>query len=188
MPTPPDPNATPALNPGARSLAPEHFIRANLDIFTRRGSVVASYRTKNGRRFGPYYRLAYLDNGRQRSRYLGRASRLVRRVRRLLARLQKPRNDRRQFARADRLRKTNLRRVKRHWQQTLQAYGLYARGWSARGLRALGFPRLSNWQNPSPIDQPTTTIDKQASSPPALQPWSPEPAACSPKLAESTSR
>ncbi len=176
MPAPSTPNTPPALKPGAQSLAPGprsplDFIRANLHIFTRRGSVVASYRTKNGRRFGPYYRLAYVDNGRQRSRYLGRASRLVRRVRRLLARFQKPRNDRRQLARADRQRKTNLRRAKRHWQQTLLAYGLYARGWGVRGLRALGFPRLTNpqnntklstadpfvapnWQNPPPIDQP----------------------------------
>ncbi len=35
------------------------FIRANVQLFQRCGSVVASYRTRNGRRFGPYYRLAY---------------------------------------------------------------------------------------------------------------------------------
>ncbi len=153
MPISSNPNAPPALEPEARSLAPEHFIHANLQIFTRRGSVVASYRTKNGRRFGPYYRLAYVDNGRQRSRYLGRASRLVQRIRNLLARLQKPRNDRREESRADLGRKANLLRAKRHWQQTLHAYGLYSRGWSVRGLRALGFPRLTNWQNRPPIDQ-----------------------------------
>ena len=122
--------------------SPLEFIHANPQIFTRRGSVVPSYRTKNGRRFGPYYRLDYVEHGRQRSRYLGRSELLAQEARNLLTQLQRPRNDHREETRATRLRQANLRKAKRHWQQTLRAYGLYSRGWSARGLRARGFLRI----------------------------------------------
>lgn len=121
---------------------PLDLIRANNHVFSRRGSVVASYRIRNGRRHGPYYRLAYLQEGRQVSHYIGRSECLAQRVRNLLDRLQKPRNDRREETRAKRRRKANLLLTKRHWQKTLRVYGLYSRGWAVRGLRARGFPHI----------------------------------------------
>lgn len=121
---------------------PLQFIQHNSELFARCGAVVASYRSKNGRRYGPYYRLAYLEQGRQRSLYLGRSKRLAQQAQNLLAQLQKPRNDRRALAQAARQRKTNLLHAKRHLQHTLRAYGLYTRGWVVRGFRARGFPRI----------------------------------------------
>ncbi|MHB1034349.1 MAG: hypothetical protein ACYC0Y_06855, partial [Pirellulales bacterium] len=43
-------------------------------IFARQGSVVATWRTRGGARFGPYYQLAYREAGRQRAIYLGRSA------------------------------------------------------------------------------------------------------------------
>ena len=44
--------------------------------FACQGTVTTSWRTYRGRRLGPYYRLAWRENGRQRSIYLGRQGRL----------------------------------------------------------------------------------------------------------------
>jgi hypothetical protein len=40
------------------------LIAARPDIFSRQGHVAASYRRRNGKMFGPYYRLGYRDEGR----------------------------------------------------------------------------------------------------------------------------
>ena len=68
---------------------PLTFIRTNADIFSRVGSVVATYRTRGNTRFGPYYRLIYRVDRRQRSLYLGRDEDLADQVRQLLNELQK---------------------------------------------------------------------------------------------------
>ncbi len=155
------------------------FIRNNAKIFTRCGSVVASYRTRGTSRYGPYYRVAYRVADRQCSIYLGRCSQLAGRARELLARLQQPRNFRRMCRKAERQRRASLRRVIRAWQQTIRAYGLDLRGCEIRGWRALGIPRFDKttplnaaqkaaaaifrfpppsldtryWQNAVPVDQ-----------------------------------
>ncbi len=54
------------------------------DRFARQGAVVASWRTYRGRRLGPYYRLAWRENRRQRSIYLGPGGPLVDEARRRL--------------------------------------------------------------------------------------------------------
>ena len=71
------------------------FIRQNAQIFAQNGSVVATYRTRGTKRYGPYYRVAYRVAGRQCSIYIGRCKRLAIRARKLLARLQQPRDYRR---------------------------------------------------------------------------------------------
>ena len=43
----------------------------NARLFAAQGSVVATWRNRGSKRFGPYYRLAYRRHGRQRSIYLG---------------------------------------------------------------------------------------------------------------------
>ncbi len=121
---------------------PLDFINNNAHTFARCGSVVASYRTRGTARYGPYYRIAYRVAGRQCSIYLGRCKKLAARARMLLARLQQPRDFRRQCRKAQRERLATLRHVIRKWQQTIRAYGLDLRGCEIRGWRALGIPRF----------------------------------------------
>ena len=66
------------------------LIAARPDIFLRQGHVAATWRRRNGKTFGPYFRLSYRGSGRQNSIYLGRAGALVERVRQALATLQQP--------------------------------------------------------------------------------------------------
>jgi hypothetical protein len=57
-------------------------------LIARQGVIVASWKTYRGRKLGPYYRLAYRANGRQRSIYLGKSPNLLPLVRRLLKNIQ----------------------------------------------------------------------------------------------------
>ena len=118
------------------------FIRQNAQTFAQNGSVVATYRTRGTKRYGPYYRVAYRVDGRQCSIYIGRCRKLVARVRRLLARLQQPRDYRRLCRSANRERKAAMRQVIRWWQHTIRSYGFDLRGCEVRGWRALGIPRF----------------------------------------------
>ncbi len=85
------------------------LLSARPDLFGRQGSVAATYRCRNGKRFGPYYRLAYREDGRQRSVYLGPAGAVVERVRQLLSALQKPLRQWRFLRRIDRQARAALR-------------------------------------------------------------------------------
>ena len=122
--------------------SPLHFIQQNAQLFARVGSVVATYRTRGTARFGPYYRLIYRQDRRQRSLYIGRSEQLAAQVRELLHKLQEPRQLHIAIKRGKRLRKANLLRIKRQWQQAARAYGFRPHGWGVRGLRALGWPRI----------------------------------------------
>ena len=65
------------------------FVGARAGAFSRQGVVVATWREYEGRRLGPYYRLAWREEGRQRSLYLGCSTWVVEKVRELLAGLQR---------------------------------------------------------------------------------------------------
>ncbi len=171
---------------------PLQFINNNANIFAQCGSVVASYRTRGTKRYGPYFRVAYRVAGRQCSIYLGRCGRFADRARALLARLQHARDFRRKCRKAERDRRATLRRVIRRWQEMIRAYGLDLRGCEIRGWRALGIPRFDKttpltaaqkaaaaifrsppprqtpdpryWQNSTPVDQHQT----QLSNPPLI--------------------
>ena len=119
------------------------YIRKNAQTFAHAGSVVATYRTRGTKRFGPYYRLAYRSAGCQRSIYLGRSPQMAQQVRNLLAKLQHPHRHQRQLRRDARRRKATLLAIKRQWQQAARNIGLYTRGWDVRGWRARGYPRFS---------------------------------------------
>ncbi len=88
------------------------LVLAERGRFALQGSVVAAWRLYAGRRLGPYFRLAYRDGGRQRSIYLGRCVELARRVRELLAGLQRPRRERLLFARLKAQVRASLRSAK----------------------------------------------------------------------------
>ena len=137
-------------------MPPLDFIRQNAQTFAQNGSVVATYRTRGNKRYGPYYRVA----GRQCSIYLGRCRRLVVRVRKLLTRLQQPRDYRRLCCRANRERKTAMRQVIRWWQCTIRSYGFDLRGCEIRGWRAHGIPRFDKTNCGVSADVPTQTCPR----------------------------
>ena len=104
-------------------------------VFARQGSVVATWRSYGGRRLGPYYRLVYREEGRQRTVYLGRAGELVDRVRAALAKLQRPIRERRRLARIGGQIRVSLRREKARLGMILRRWGLYLKGFELRGGR-----------------------------------------------------
>ena len=102
----------------------ERFILAHRPLFYTNGFVRSEWRWRNGRRFGPYFRLRYRQGNIQRSIYLGPSNQLADQVRRLLANLQFHRNCRRLRTRL----RASLRLEKKHLQNTLHAHGYNMKG------------------------------------------------------------
>ena len=111
------------------------LIAARPDIFARRGHIAASYRSRNGKRFGPYYRLAFRDGDRQCSIYLGVDGPLVQQVGQSLDAVQRPRRQFRAISRLQRQIRAALRVEKRHLSALLRPYGLHLKGFELRGMR-----------------------------------------------------
>jgi hypothetical protein len=108
------------------------------DIFTRQGSVAATWRCRGARTYGPYYRLAYRDSGRQTSIYLGRdgqTSNIVQQAREKLAALQKPFRHCRALDRLRRHAAAALRLHKAKLDAQLRPFGLRLKGFEVRGWR-----------------------------------------------------
>jgi len=108
-------------------------VLAHPALFATQGSVVAGWRAYGGRRLGPYFRVSYRDRGRQRSMYLGRCQELARRVRELLAGLQRRHRQRRLFARLEAQVRASLRRAKLRLRQALAVWGIHLKGFEFRG-------------------------------------------------------
>ena len=126
---PPPPKQHPAIQ-----LLSNHHER-----FTHQGSITATWRTYRDRQLGPYYRLVWRDDGRQRTLYLGRQGPLVDEVRRLLGIIQAPvRFQRAVRHRRARFRREVLRPLKRYLDETFLIYGggLYLKGYELRGRHA----------------------------------------------------
>jgi len=113
----------------------EQRVLAEPALFAAQGAVVASWRVRGERRLGPYFRLAYRENGRQRSVYLGRCRELVRRVRSLLARLQSALRERRRLRRLQAQVRASLRRCKARLAEALAPWGVRTKGFEFRGAR-----------------------------------------------------
>ncbi len=96
---------------------------------------MASYREYKGQRLGPYYRLAYREEGRQRSVYLGCDEGIVAGVKRLLAELHKPRERQKAMARLMKEAKARLRASLARLKEEVAAWGLTMRGLEVRGWR-----------------------------------------------------
>jgi hypothetical protein len=116
--------------------------RRALDLVARyeqllrtQGAVVASYRLYRGRRLGPFFRVAFRVDGRQRSIYLGKDPALAEEVRGVLARLQAPLERRRGLKRQRDAAKAGLRRAKIRLEQELARVGLGLKGYEVRGWR-----------------------------------------------------
>jgi hypothetical protein len=111
------------------------LVRQRSPILARQGTVVASWRTRHGRKVGPYYRLAWRERGRQKSLYLGCSAELAQAVRHMLAELQRP-------LREDRALRAEIQRAwaafrahKVVWARELARFGLYLHGSEIRGWR-----------------------------------------------------
>ncbi|MHB1038535.1 MAG: hypothetical protein ACYC35_29725 [Pirellulales bacterium] len=108
-------------------------------LFARQGSVVATWRTRCGRRCGPYYRLAYREAGRQKSLYLGPSAPLADQVRGLLAELQQPLRYGRLLDRLAAQARASLRRANAELNRVLGTFGFYLKGrHEFRRLRGAG--------------------------------------------------
>ena len=120
------------------------LIAARRDLFSRQGAVVATWRSRSRPdrlagsvthtgKCGPYYRLAYREDGRQRSVYLGREGPVVDEVRRLLADLQRPLQQRRLMNRLFRQARAAVRIHKTRVDAQLRPLGLRLQGFEVRG-------------------------------------------------------
>ena len=111
------------------------LIAARPDLFCRQGYVAATYRRRNGKTFGPYYLLSYREDGRVRSIYLGRAGKLVSRVRQALGAAQRPVTQYRLFERLVRQIRASLRIERIRLRSLLYPFGLRLKGAEVRGWR-----------------------------------------------------
>jgi hypothetical protein len=119
-----------------------HLIAAREDFFRGQGSVVATYRRRGGKTFGPYYRLAYREDGRQCSVYLGRMGALVEQVRHALQALQHNIAQLRLVSRLQRQVRASLRIHKLRVGALLRPFGLRLKGFEVRGWRISPLRRL----------------------------------------------
>jgi hypothetical protein len=127
------PRFVPQLDAG-RLHTVENFIRTNRRLFSTGGSVVAEWRSRDGRRFGPYFRLKYRQGNVQWSIYLGPSDELAEKVRRLLHVVQFHRTCRRLSARI----RASLRCEKKNLQDYLHACGYYMKGFEFHKSRVAG--------------------------------------------------
>jgi hypothetical protein len=112
------------------------FLHARRSLLSTQGVIVASWRSYQGRRLGPYHRLAYREQGRQRSLYLGCAIDLVRLVRRTLTEFQRTLCETQVFRRLRSAARKALRASKDRLRQHLAAVGIRLQGFEFRGVRA----------------------------------------------------
>jgi hypothetical protein len=132
-----------------RSKSPLTAIRNLKSVLARQGAIVATYRTYNGRKLGPYYRLAYRLGGRQRSLYLGKSKKILRQARRLLEKIQNSLKIHRALCHAIKTAQADLKRHMAQFRIDLLRVGLQLRGYSARGWRR--FRRLRRAQFAPPV-------------------------------------
>ena len=126
------------------------LIESSPDVFSRQGSVVATWRSYAGRKLGPYFRLVYRRDGRQLSVYLGRAGQLVDRVRAALAKLKQPLRRHRTLVRLQKQVRASLRLEKARLNQILGKWGLHLKGFELRGPRNTLQYALANPLHPKP--------------------------------------
>jgi hypothetical protein len=113
-------------------------IFAQPKIFAQQGFITASYLNNKGRKYGPYFRLAYRDeNHRQRSIYIGCCQDTANHIQALLDNLKAPLIRRRNVHVIHANLLSSLRRHKKQLQIELGKQGLYLRGFSVYGWRRL---------------------------------------------------
>ncbi len=126
-------------------------------VLSRQGEVVAGWRVYRGKKLGPYWRLTYRQHGRSHWLYLGRWSRLVQEVRRLLDQWQEPLRRQREWIRIRRSVKKSLRASKLRWAAELARAGLRLQGYEVRGWRSLRLRLSTSTSGASILRGPTRT-------------------------------
>ena len=117
----------------------EQFFATHEARLAQQGSIVAAYRQRGARRFGPYFCLTCrTDCGEQVSVYLGIEGPLVAEARQRLAALQAPARQRRQWKVLKVAARQELRAARRVLGEELAKLGLIRKGAEIRGWRQLG--------------------------------------------------
>jgi len=112
------------------------FIERQPDLFRMQGSVQKSWRRYQGQRTGPYFRLSFRQEGRQRSIYLGAKSDDIVLLRRVLHELQNETRMARTVARSRKETRQALRRARAELNENLQSIGLFMKGGEVRGWKS----------------------------------------------------
>jgi len=121
------------LGDARRRIAVLEQLFAREELFRHQGIVTTMWRSRNGRRFGPYYRLLYRKEGRLRIIYLGRSAEFAEEVRSWLAAFQGPLREHREWQGVRRAMKAALRKQKAAWAEALTKYGFVLKGYEVRG-------------------------------------------------------
>ncbi|MEK6233311.1 MAG: hypothetical protein N2C14_01215 [Planctomycetales bacterium] len=111
------------------------FVADHPEIFTKQGAVTAGWRRRRGRRSGPYFRLAYRRDGKQRSVYLGRCEKRAELIRSLLQRMQRPVQEARALRKWKSSARAALRKCKADWDREVRKLGLRPQGFEIRGWK-----------------------------------------------------
>ena len=130
-----------------RKMRVERFFTEHREAIIRRGVVVATYRHRNGRRFGPYFQLSCRLGKRQIAVYLGNDEELIRFAREKLSRLQQARRVKKQTERLRRRLRRQARLARLAVDAELKPLNLYRKGNEIRGWRfakAVGAAALPN--------------------------------------------
>jgi len=133
----------PCRRRGSRRSEVRQFILDHRPIFARQGSVVTDWRRRGERRYGPYYRLTWREEGRQRSLYLGTSANLAEAIREVLREVQRKWHLRRTLRRLMARAKASLREHRRRSGPGLANYGMY---WKGNELRGWANYRAGGWR------------------------------------------
>ncbi len=104
-------------------------------MLAEQGSIVAGYRQRGRRRYGPYFRLVVRLGGRQQSIYLGADEELVREAQAALEKLQASTRRRRWLRQQQQSLRQALKRSREEMRQLLKQRGLRLQGYEVRGWR-----------------------------------------------------
>lgn len=113
-----------------------HRLESLRDHLRVSGTVVSTWRTYKGQRLGPYFRLAYRANGRQKSIFIGCDADLADQVRGYVKRLQGPRDEKANLNRARQAAARQFKASLEEFDVALAAVDLRRRGSQVIGWRA----------------------------------------------------
>jgi hypothetical protein len=117
----------------------ELFLAEHGERLTTQGTIVATFRQRDGRRLGPYYRLACRDSQqRQVSVYLGAAGPVVAATRERLEQLQQRHHQQRFWKNVRQGVHQKMKAAREQLAAELALRGLYHKGAEIRGWRQLG--------------------------------------------------
>jgi hypothetical protein len=114
---------------------------AEVDCLQHQGFVAVEYRDYRGARLGPYFKLRWRRDGKQRVTYLARDAEKAETVSIALAQLQKKKVLERQLARMFLEARRSLRKAKQEMAAAMASRGKYYHGYSSRRRRMPSEPK-----------------------------------------------